>query len=286
MKKVRMKRWASSLIGLMVLVALLTTAAGCGEKTQTVERTDLILSTTTSTQDSGLLDEWVPMFEAGYPYSVKVIAVGSGQAIDMGRNGEADVLLVHSPAAEEKMVADGFGINRMAVMHNDFIVVGPASDPANAKGATSAVDAFTRIANTQSKFISRGDDSGTHVKEQAIWKAAGITPSGSWYVQSGKGMGDTLQIASEQKAYTLSDNATYLNLRNGLDLVILFQGDPVLYNNYHVIMVNPEKYPDLNSAGAQAFEGFVLSPEAQEFLNVYGVDQFGQQLFYPDALPK
>jgi tungstate transport system substrate-binding protein len=281
---IRMKKWLICLIGIIIAAGLLVSTVGCGEKTVTVERTDLILSTTTSTQDSGLLDQWVPMFEAEYPYSVKVIAVGSGQAIEMGRNGEADVLLVHSPAAEEKMVADGFAINREAVMHNEFIIVGPASDPAGVKGATSAVDAFTRIANTQSKFISRGDDSGTNTKELAIWKSAGITPSGAWYVESGKGMGDTLQIASEEGAYTLSDNATYLFIQDTLDMAILFQGDSVLYNNYHVMMVNPEKYPDVNSAGAQAFEGFVLSPEAQEFLNVYGVDEFGQQLFYPDAL--
>jgi tungstate transport system substrate-binding protein len=224
------------------------------------------------------------MFEANNPYSVKVIAVGSGQAIDMGRNGEADVLLLHSPAAEEKMVADGYGINREAVMHNDFLVVGPASDPAGVKGATSAADAFSRIANAQSRFISRDDDSGTHTKEQAIWKAAGITPSGTWYVQGGKGMADTLRIASEQGAYTLTDNATYLFNQKELDLAILYQGDMILYNNYHVMMVNPEKYPDVNSDGARAFEDFVLGTEAQEFLNVYGVEDFGQQLFYPDAL--
>jgi tungstate transport system substrate-binding protein len=278
----RNKRWITLLIGFALMVALLAAVVGCG--TKTVERTDLILSTTTSTQDSGLLDQWVPMFEAENPYSVKVIAVGSGQAIDMGRNGEADVLLVHSPAAEQQMVADGYGINREAVMHNAFLVVGPASDPAGVKNATSAADAFTRIANTQSKFISRGDDSGTNTKELAIWKSAGITPSGAWYVESGKGMGDTLTIASEQGAYTLTDNATYLFMQDTLDLAILYQGDPVLYNPYHVIMVNPDKYPDINLAGAQAFEDFVLSTEAQEFLNVYGVEEYGQQLFYPDAL--
>ncbi len=281
---IRMKKQMTLLIGLALMVALLAAVVGCGTKTATVERTDLILSTTTSTQDSGLLDEWIPMFEAENPYSVKVIAVGSGQAIEMGRNGEADVLLVHSPAAEEKMVADGFGVNREAVMHNDFLMVGPASDPAGVKGATSAVDAFTRIANTQFKFISRGDDSGTNTKELAVWKSANITPSGAWYIESGKGMGDTLQIASEQGAYTLTDNATYLFMQDTLNMAILFQGDKVLFNPYHVIMVNPEKYPDINSAGAQAFEDFVLSTDAQEFLNVYGVDQFGQQLFYPDAL--
>jgi len=265
----------------VLLVALLI--AGCGGN-KTVARTDLILATTTSTQDSGLLDQWVPMFEAENPYNVKVIAVGSGQAMDMGRNGECDVMLVHSPADEQKLVADGFAINRQAVMHNDYIVVGPSSDPAKIKGAASAVDAFNAIANTQSKFISRGDNSGTNTKELSIWKSASISPSGTWYVQSGKGMGDTLRIASEQSAYTLSDRGTYLSLKDQLDLQVLSEGDPALFNNYHVMMVNPDKYPDINLAGAQAFEDFVLSPEAQEFLNTYGVDKYGQQLFYPDAL--
>ncbi len=264
----------------LLLVALI---AGCGGN-KTVARTDLILATTTSTQDSGLLDQWVPMFEAENPYNVKVIAVGSGQAMDMGRNGECDVMLVHSPADEQKLMADGFAINRQAVMHNDYIVVGPSSDPAKIKGAASALDAFKAIANTQSKFISRGDNSGTNTKELSIWKSASISPSGTWYVQSGKGMGDTLRIASEQSAYTLSDRGTYLSLKDQLDMQVLFEGDPALFNNYHVMMVNPDKYPDVNSAGAQAFEDFVLSPEAQEFLNTYGVDQYGQQLFYPDAL--
>lgn len=265
----------------VLLVALLI--AGCGGN-KTVTRTDLILATTTSTQDSGLLDQWVPMFEAENPYNTKVIAVGSGQAMDMGRNGECDVMLVHSPADEQKLVADGFAINRQAVMHNDFIIVGPPSDPAGIKGTSSAVDAFKAIANTQNKFISRGDNSGTNAKEITVWKSANITPSGTWYVQSGKGMGDTLRIAAEEKAYTLSDRGTYLSMKDQLDLAILSQGDLALFNNYHVMMVNPDKYPDINLAGAQAFEDFVLSPEAQEFLNTYGVDQYGQQLFYPDAL--
>ena len=204
--------------------------------------------------------------------------------MDMGRNGECDVMLVHSPADEQKLVADGFAINRQAVMHNDFIIVGPPSDPAGIKGTSSAVDAFKAIANTQNKFISRGDNSGTNAKEITVWKSANITPSGTWYVQSGKGMGDTLRIAAEEKAYTLSDRGTYLSMKDQLDLAILSQGDLALFNNYHVMMVNPDKYPDINLAGAQAFEDFVLSPEAQEFLNTYGVDQYGQQLFYPDAL--
>jgi tungstate transport system substrate-binding protein len=283
--EMRARKWITFMAGFIVILALVVMTTGCGEKeAEPVERSELILATTTSTQDSGLLDEWVPMFEENNPYSVKVIAVGSGQAMDMGRNGECDVMLVHSPAAEEEMVANGDAINREAVMHNDFIIVGPASDPAGIKDLTSATEAFTKIADSQSKFISRGDDSGTNTKELAIWKAAGITPEGAWYIESGKGMGDTLRIASEEGAYTLSDRATYLNLKDDLELDILVEGDPILFNNYHVMMVSPDKWPDVNSEGAQAFEDFVLSPEAQEFLETFGVAEFGQQLFYPDAL--
>ncbi|RJP33814.1 MAG: tungsten ABC transporter substrate-binding protein [Actinobacteria bacterium] len=280
-----MKKWLSVLVGLVVILALVAMMAGCGEeKTEVVERTELILATTSSTQDSGLLDEWVPMFEEDNPYSVKVIAVGSGQAMEMGRSGECDVMLVHSPAAEEEMVAEGFAIDRNAVMHNNFIIVGPASDPAGIKDATTAVEAFTKIADAQQSFISRGDDSGTHTRELKIWKEAGIEPQGAWYVETGKGMGDTLRVASEQKAYTLTDDATYLNLEDDLELEILFEGDPILYNNYHVMNVNPEKYPDVDYEGAEAFNAFCISPEAQEFLLTFGVDRFGRPLFEPDAL--
>lgn len=248
------------------------------------DRKELILATTTSTQDTGLLDEWIPMFEEDNAYSTKVVAVGSGAAMEMGRKGEADVLLVHSPADEEKLVADGYGIERAAVMHNDFLIVGPPSDPAGIKGMTNAAEAMKKIAETGSTFISRGDNSGTHSKEKAIWKAAGITPSGDWYVESGKGMGDTLKIADEKNAYTITDRGTYLANKSGLDLVIMVEGDKALFNIYHVIVVNPEKYPDIEVDGARAFAAFVVSPEAQEFLNVFGVDKYGEQLFYPDAL--
>ena len=280
-----MKRWMILVAGLLVTLALVAMVTGCSEEeTKPVERTDLRLATTTSTQDSGLLDEWVPMFEAENPYTVEVIAVGSGAAMEMGREGECDVMLVHSPAAEEEMVSEGFAINRKAVMHNDFIVVGPASDPAGIADATSAADAFAMIAESQSTFISRGDDSGTHTKELKIWDEAGIDPQGEWYVESGKGMGDTLRIASEEMAYTLSDRATYLNLRDDLELEILFEGDDILNNYYHVMEVNPDKWPDVNNEGAKAFSDFVTSKEAQEFLDEYGVEEFGQPLFYPDAL--
>ncbi|MFW6113954.1 MAG: substrate-binding domain-containing protein [Actinomycetota bacterium] len=270
-----------------VLSALLMGAAGCGEKEaepSETESTNLILATTTSTQDSGLLEQWVPMFEEDNPYTVKVIAVGSGKAMQMGREGEADVMLVHSPAAEEEMVADGYAIDREPVMHNDFIIVGPASDPAGIKDAGSAVDAFSRIAGVQATFISRGDDSGTHKKELTIWEEAGMEPGGEWYVESGRGMGDNLRVASEEGAYTLSDRATYLNLSGDVELEIIFDGDDTLNNYYHIMEINPEKWPDVNSEGAEAFSDFVTGTEAQEFLLEFGVERFGQQLFYPDAL--
>lgn len=284
----RLRKTALLVIALAVLALMLAGVVGCGEKEETkpLERTDLILATTTSTQDSGLLDEWLPMFEKDNPYSVKVIAVGSGEAMKMGREGECDVMLVHSPAAEEEMVAEGYAVDRNAVMHNNFIVVGPASDPAGIKNATTAVEAFTMIANAQQPFISRADDSGTHVRELKVWKEAGITPQGTWYAETGKGMADTLRVASEQQAYALSDDGTYLALQDDLELEVLFEGDPVLYNNYHVMNVNPEKYPDVNYEGAQAFNDFCISREAQEFLLTFGVKEFGRPLFEPDALPE
>jgi tungstate transport system substrate-binding protein len=280
-----MKKGGVLFTGLVLALAFVAMMAGCGDKeAEQVERAELILATTTSTQDSGLLDEWVPMFEEENPYSVKVIAVGSGAAMEMGYNGECDVLLVHSPAAEEEMVAEGFAVDRNAVMHNDFIFIGPASDPAGVKEAVSTEEAFTAISTTQSKFISRGDDSGTHTKELGIWKAAGITPQGAWYVESGKGMGDTLRIASEERAYTLTDRGTYLSMEDDLELEIVSEGDPILFNNYHVMNVNPERWPDVNDEGARAFNDFCVSKEAQEFLNTFGVEEYGQPLFFPDAL--
>ncbi|MDD3717569.1 MAG: substrate-binding domain-containing protein [Actinomycetota bacterium] len=280
-----MKKWIVFITGLIVALSLVAAITGCGEEeTKPEERTELILATTTSTQDSGLLDEWVPMFEEENPYVVKVIAVGSGAAMEMGRNGECDVMLVHSPAAEEELVEEGYAVDRNAVMHNDFIIVGPASNPANIADDMEAKDAFAAISTSQSKFISRADESGTHTKELNVWKAAGISPEGAWYVESGKGMGDTLRIASEEGAYTLSDRGTYLSMKDELELEILSEGDPILFNNYHVMNVNPEKWPDVNHEGAKAFNQFCVSPQAQEFLDEFGVEEYGQPLFYPDAL--
>jgi tungstate transport system substrate-binding protein len=244
----------------------------------------IILATTTSTQDSGLLDVLLPIFEKKTGYFVKTIAVGSGQAMAMGQKGEADVLLVHSPDAEKKFMAEGCGINRRLVMHNDFIVVGPAEDPAKIKGLKSSVETFKRVASAKALFVSRGDNSGTDAKEKAIWKAAGIKPEGEkWYQQTGLGMGQTLNVAAEKKGYTLSDRATYLAMKKNLNLDILVEGDAILLNIYHVIEVNPAKWPKVNTAGAKAFSDFMISRETQDFIKAFGVDRFGSSLFFPDA---
>jgi tungstate transport system substrate-binding protein len=244
----------------------------------------IILATTTSTQDSGLLDVLLPIFEKKSGYFVKTIAVGSGQAMTMGQKGEADVLLVHSPAAEKKFVAEGYGINRRLIMHNDFIIVGPPEDPAKISGLKSSSEAFKKIASPKALFLSRGDNSGTHSKERDIWKASGVNPEGEkWYQQTGLGMGQTLSVAAEKKGYTLADRGTYLALKKSLGLGILVEGDAILLNIYHVIEVNPAKWPKVNSAGAKAFADFMVSKETQDIIKTFGVDKFGAPLFFPDA---
>lgn len=245
---------------------------------------NLILATTTSTQDSGLLDDLIPMFEKKTGYFVKTIAVGSGQAMAMGSKGEADVLLVHSPAAEKKFMADGNGVNRRLVMHNDYIIVGPPSDPAKIKGTKKAVDAFKKIAASGSIFVSRGDHSGTNAREKDIWKAAGVKYEGEkWYQQTGLGMGQTLSVAAEKKTYTLSDRGTYLALKKNLGLDILVEGDGILLNIYHVIEVNPKKWPKVNFAGAKAFADFMVSRPTQAIIKTFGVKKYSSPLFFPDA---
>ena len=244
----------------------------------------IILATTTSTQDSGLLDVLLPIFEKKTGYFVKTIAVGSGQAMAMGQKGEADVLLVHSPAAEKKFVTEGYGINRRIIMHNDFIIVGPSEDSAKIKGMRSASESFKKIASAKALFLSRADKSGTHVKEMDIWKAAGINPeSEKWYQQTGLGMGQTLSVAAEKKGYTLADRGTYLALKKNLGLDILVEGDAILLNIYHVIEVNPSKWPKVNAAGAKAFADFMVSKEIQDIIKTFGVDKYGSPLFFPDA---
>jgi tungstate transport system substrate-binding protein len=244
----------------------------------------IILATTTSTQDSGLLDELLPLFEKNSGYFVKTISVGSGQAMKMGEKGEADVLLVHSPDAEKKMVEQGFAINRRLVMHNDFIIVGPPADPAKIKDAKPSMEALKKIAAANALFISRGDNSGTHALEKKLWKAAGLTAEGQkWYQQTGLGMGQTLNVAAEKKGYTITDRATYLALKKTLGLDILVEGDASLLNIYHVMEVNPAKWPKVNQAGAKAFADFMVSPKTQEIIRTFGIKKFGTALFFPDA---
>ncbi len=268
-------------------VAIEPTAEPAAEPTATtVVRVEnrIILATTTSTQDSGLLDVILPDFTDKTGIGVDVVAVGTGQAMELGARGDADVLLVHARAREDEFVANGDAPERRDVMYNDFIIVGPASDPAGIKGLTSAADAFKAISDSQSPFISRGDDSGTHTKEKAVWKAAGIEPAGDWYQSAGQGMGAVLTMAGEQEAYTLSDRATYLARKaEGLDLEILGEGDKVLFNPYGVLPVSPDKHPAVNFEGAMAFVEWITSPETQAMIGEFGVDTFGQSLFIPDA---
>lgn len=268
----------SPLIYLLVMLVILAACAPAAPANK-----DLILATTTSTQDSGLLDELVPVFQEDTGYVVKTVAVGTGEALEMGRQGNADVLLVHAPASEKELMDEGYGSERLLVMHNDFIIVGPPADPAAIKGTPTAVEAFQKIAAAEAPFISRGDDSGTHKMELAIWKKAGITPEGDWYQESGQGMGATLKIASEKQAYTLTDRATYLANKDTLGLDILVEGDAGLLNVYHVIVVNPEKYPKVNVDGAKAFATFLTSKATQALIGEFGKEKFGQPLFFPDA---
>ncbi|HOV47258.1 MAG TPA: extracellular solute-binding protein [Anaerolineae bacterium] len=278
-----MTRWFS-VKKAWLCVALVMLLAACASPTAEPPRR-LILATTTSTQDSGLLDYLLPDFKEKTGIEVQVIAVGSGQAMETGKNGDADVLLVHSPAAEETFVADGFGVDRTAVMHNDYVIVGPAADPAGIKGMTDAVEAFRKIMETQSPFISRGDDSGTHAKEKSIWAKVGVTPEGKWYVSAGQGMGAVLDMAQEMNAYTLTDRGTYLaRTAEGYALPILVEGDAQLFNPYHVIAVNPEKYPDINYEGAQKFIEWITSPETQAKIAAFTEPKSGLPLFFPDAV--
>jgi tungstate transport system substrate-binding protein len=245
---------------------------------------NIILATTTSTQDSGLLDVLIPIFEKKTGYFVKTIAVGSGQAMAMGQKGEADVLLVHSPDAEKKFIDEGYGINRRLVMHNDFIIVGPAEDPAKIKTAKSAAEAMKLIAQTNALFVSRGDNSGTHAKEKTLWKKAEIIPGGQkWYQETGLGMGQTLNVVAEKKGYTLADRGTYLSMKKNLGLEILTEGDTALLNIYHVIEVNGAKWPKANAQGAKAFADFMVSKKTQDMIKTFGVAKFGSPLFFPDA---
>lgn len=242
----------------------------------------LRLATTTSTENAGLLQAILPVFEKDTGYEVHVIAVGTGKALRMGRDGDVDLVLVHAPPTEKQFVNNGYGVNRRQVMYNDFVIVGPKNDPANIKGMQDPVRALTTIAQHKARFVSRGDDSGTHKKERHLWHVAGITPQGTWYRQTGQGMGRVLQMSGELNAYTLTDRATWLAMRDKLPLAILAEGDPRLYNPYGIIAVNPARYPDANYAGAMALIHWITAKQGQQLIGQYRVQ--GEPLFTPMAL--
>ncbi|MGE5579483.1 MAG: substrate-binding domain-containing protein [Bacillota bacterium] len=288
----RSRSLVCAVAALVVVASLALVISGCKPQNK-----DIILATTTSTADTGLLDVLIPAFEKKTGFVVKTVAVGSGAALTMGKNGEADVLLVHAPSSETPLVDSGVAINRKLVMHNDFVIVGPASDPAKIKGETSAAAAFAKLAEYASLlgqqptavFVSRGDDSGTHKKEQEVWKAADLAVKGEdnkplpWYQETGSGMAATLLVASEKGAYTLTDRGTYLAQKANLSLDILVEGDKVLLNIYHVMQVNPEKFEKVNGKGGKAFVDFMVSAETQKVIETFGVDNYGSPLFFPDA---
>ena len=262
----------ASLLSLLSLVA-------CGSSRET----DVVLATTTSTNDSGLLDVLVPDFESQSKFNIKPIAVGTGKALAMAERGEADVLLVHAPAAEKTLVESGVVTKRSLVMHNFFLIVGPDADPGRVAIATSASNAMRSIADAGALFVSRGDDSGTNKMEKSLWESAGVTPGGGWYQETGQGMGATLRIASEKAAYTLSDTGTYLALESGLDLVPVLGADPALLNIYSVLQLNGDRFSRVNTAGGKAWAEYLLSSRAQTLIEKFGVDRFGEPLFIPDA---
>jgi tungstate transport system substrate-binding protein len=263
----------------LVPAGLLPSTAGPADAQSNI----VIVSTTTSTQDSGLLDVLVPMFERKSGLTVKTISVGTGQALALAARGEADVTLAHAPGLEKKYVSEGKMSNRRLVMYNDFVVIGPPDDPAKIKGLPKAVDALERIARSRSRFVSRGDKSGTHALELALWKQAGIEPKGAWYIESGQGMGQTLGIANDRRAYTLTDRATLLAFQKRVDLPILVEKDRPLLNIYSVMEVNPANGPRVNARGGRAFADFMLEPETQAVIESFGVEKYGQPLFVPVA---
>ena len=244
---------------------------------------NIILSTTTSTQDSGLLEVLIPLFEKQTGYSVKTISVGTGQAVTLAAKGDADVVLVHAPSLEKKYVADGKLLNRRLVMYNDFVIIGPKDDPAKIKPVKTALAALKLIEQSESRFVSRGDNSGTHNLEKSLWKQAGIEPKGAWYIEAGQGMGATLGIANERNAYTITDRGTYLALRKRVNLPILMEGDKLLLNIYSVMEVNPANGPRVNTTGGKAFADFMVAPQTQSVIKSFGVEKFGQPLFVPVA---
>lgn len=275
----RVRRPMQVLLGLLVLGVL----AACSGPEQPSQR-EILLATTTSTYDSGLLDALLPSFEQKTGYRVKIIAVGTGKALRMGKEGNADVLLTHAPEAERPLVDEGWVVDYHLVMYNDFVLVGPPSDPAGVREARSVAEAFRRIAQARHLFVSRGDDSGTHKRERRIWEQAGLAPfQEPWYLETGQGMAATLQVASEKNAYTLTDRGTFLALKGVLALEVVFEGDPALLNLYHIMRVNPERYPHVNAEGGKALVAFFLDPETQERIGRFGVEEYGRPLFFPAA---
>lgn len=272
-------RWRA-VAALAAAVVLLAVASAHAQATTS---RIVILSTTTSTQDSGLLDVLVPLFEKQTGYSVKAISVGTGQALALAARGEADVTLAHAPSLEQKYVTEGKMRNRRLVMYNDFVIIGPAADPAGIKGEKKAVAALKKIAAAGARFVSRGDKSGTHNLELRLWKDAGITPGPSWYIESGQGMGATLGIADDRRAYTITDRATLLAFGKRVGLPIMVEGDRPLLNIYSVMQVNPANGPKVSAAGGKAFADFMLTPETQAIIKTFGVDKYGQALFVPIA---
>ncbi len=278
-----MLRWQKTLMVILVLMVVsylffsgvILILAGRGKRPQ------LTLATTTSVQDSGLLDALLSPFEAENRCRVKVIGVGTGQAIRLAKEGNADVILVHDPHQEEMFVEEGYGVRRYNVMYNDFVIVGPEEDPADIRGVKEGVKALNKIATSKSTFISRGDDSGTHRKERELWKVAGIEPSGGWYIEAGTGMVGTLRIANERRAYTLTDRGTYLAHRKELDLTVLVEGDENLYS---IIPLSKEKYPHINYQLAMKLIGFITGVEGQDIIRTYGQKEYGQPLFFPLAI--
>jgi tungstate transport system substrate-binding protein len=268
---------------LLRLLLVVLWAAWAPASAALAQPTTVILSTTTSTQDSGLLDTLVPLFEKKTGFTVKTISVGTGQALALAARGEADVALVHAPSLERKYVEEGKMQNRRLVMYNDFVIIGPEDDPARIKGMPKAAEALKRIADTQSRFVSRGDKSGTYLLELGLWKQAGIEPTGPWYIESGQGMGQTLGIANDRRAYTITDRGTWLAFQKRISLPILVEKDKPLLNIYSVMEVNPANGPRVNVVGGQAFADFMVAPDTQSVIKTFGVDRYGQPLFVPIA---
>jgi tungstate transport system substrate-binding protein len=265
----------SAALVLLALVALVSAGAA--------PQRNVILSTTTSTQDTGLLDALAPLFEKQTGYSVKTISVGTGQALALAAKGDADVALVHAPALEKQYVAEGKLLHRRLVMYNDFVIIGPKEDPARVASVKKAVEALKLIEKAGARFVSRGDNSGTHLLEKTLWKQAGIETKGAWYIESGQGMGATLGIANERNAYTLADRATYLAFTKRVALAVLLEGDKPLLNVYSVMEANPAAGPRINAAGAKAFADFMVAPTTQAVIKSFGLEKFGRPLFVPVA---